>query len=82
MLDSLLKASSLPAQEGAYTTKCVEGEFSELRLIRVLRTSQARSSRKFAKKVPKLAHLGYALSHGVAYKGKVHQAFSEQPKGC
>jgi hypothetical protein len=40
------------------------------------------NSRKFAKKVPKLAHLGYALSHGVGYKGKLHKAFSEQPKGC
>jgi hypothetical protein len=40
------------------------------------------NSPKFAEKVPKLAHLGYALSYGVGYKGKVHQAFSDQPKGC
>ena len=32
--------------------------------------------------IPQLAHLGYALSYGVGYKGTVHRAFSEQPKGC
>ena len=37
------------------------------------------NSPKFAEKVPKLAHLGYALSYGVGYKGKVHQAISDQP---
>jgi VanZ family protein len=41
----------------------VEGLFSEVRLDGVL-------YRKNAEKVPKLAHLGYALSHFVGYKGK------------
>ena len=53
----------------------------------ILRTSPKRVSKKFATRkhyqvTTKLAHLGYALSHRVGYKGKVHQAFSEQPKGC
>jgi hypothetical protein len=34
----------------------------------------------FAKKGPKLAHLGYALSYGVGYKAMVHRAFSERLK--
>jgi hypothetical protein len=41
MLDSLLKAAPLRAQEGVYTTKCVEGEFSEVRLEGVLGSSDA-----------------------------------------
>src|SRR5215210_8541355 len=39
MLDSLLKASPLRAQEGVDTTKCVEGAPCELRLDGVLRSS-------------------------------------------
>src|SRR5215212_2526657 len=52
-----------------------------LLLALIHRSAWKEYSPKFAEKVPKLAHLGYALSYGVGYKGRVHQAFSDHQGG-
>jgi len=48
----------------------------------LLRTSRRAAIREVrSKKVPKLAHLGYALCYEVGYKGKVPQGFLGATEG-